>query len=235
MIAAWFLCFLVVGALLLFAVVLLPWHLPLPSVPTVRTRARAFAGAGALVTGLLAACTVPSPERSDFVAADAAVQGPQVRQPSAGAASAASGEPQSVADSLALYERVLTQVGPRARILLDSIIAAEARRIEPHLFDATRTEDDDAWLLLDANFRGTRANNGREYYSTRQPGAPATAPLTAATRTTPRAQLVHDITSYTRAFPGVQESELQGLWSWNTVKVGEHTVNILWARHTPTR
>jgi hypothetical protein len=46
---------------------------------------------------------------------------------------------------------------------------------------------------------------------------------------------VHDVTSYTRAFPGVQVSELQGLWSSNTVKVGEHTVNILWARHAPTR
>jgi len=198
-----------------------------------RTRVRALGAGMVLVAGVLAACSVPTPERTlPAVATQAGATGSALRIPARDDRSGTAGA--STVDSLAAMEEFVAKVMPRAHLLQDSIIVRAARRAEPHVFTDT-SEEAYVWLLLDAEYRVMRSNTGRQHHSLRTRTSGTTErESVAATPTTPRQQLSLGVRSFVRAFPGITPRNVSGLWSSTTVKVGAREVEVNWARYIPT-
>ncbi len=196
---------------------------------TWRSRVRLLAAALVMVAGLLAACAIPSPEHGGSTGRTTDVPLPSRGSPSTDASGGSSQRAMSVGDSVALYERLVTKLMPRAVLLQDSIIAAEARRLMPIAFDSTRRTDDDVWLLLDDKYHGVRANIGQQFYSVLVGPPEHNASFVAATASTPRQKLLSDPQAYARAFPGVRFDPV-GFRAIARVQQGRHTVHIAWSR-----
>jgi len=197
-----------------------------------RTRVRALGAGIALLTAVLAACSVPTPERA--MAGVASRTAPTGSSLMILARDGAKGGGASALDSLAAADEFMTKVLPRTLAMRDSIIGDAARRAVPQVFSDTAQEEF-VWLLLDENYQVMRSNSGRQFASlnTRSSRNGNASERVAATPTTPRENLSIGVEAYVRAFPGITKQNVSGAWSSVDVRAGTREVQVYWARYIP--
>jgi len=197
-----------------------------------RSRLSALGAGTALVTGGLAACSVPTPERSTAgVASKTAPTGSSlIILPRDGS----NGGGASALDSLSAADEFMAKVFPRTLAMRDSIIGDAARRAVPQVF-SDMAQEEFVWLLLDDNYQVMRSNTGRQYASlnSRAVRNANTSERVAATPTTPRENLSIGVEAYVRAFPGITKQNVSGAWSSVTMRVDTREVEVYWARYIP--
>ncbi len=198
-------------------------------VSTWRTRGRALAAGGALVVGVLAACSVPAPERTSATSPLVRGNGSTIRIIASDPM--ANGGIASTTDSLAAIDEFMFTIAQRMGVLHDSVAGAAARRAEPHVF-AESSDEIAIWLLFDSRYQVMRSNTGRQHYSVKS-GRSNSSSRVSASASTPRAQLILGVDAFVRAFPGITPQNLKSSWSSTTVQVGQRSVEVNWARYIP--
>ncbi len=208
---------------------------PRPS--TWRSRGRAAAAGSAAVAGVIAACTVPSPEpaRSETqrgaLTSDAVA--PLARPvPQPALIGSANGTTSSI-DSIMMFERLqgaMEKLTPRGRALLDSAVAAAARTAFPDVFDTAQSNDEFVWMLLDPAYRVVRTARGKEFYSMRLKRSDGTEKRIPVGASTGPVYLSVGTEEIMRAFPGLRREQI-GMWSDEVAVSGKRKVRIVWARY----
>lgn len=204
-------------------------------VSTWRSRVRMLLAAAVMVFGVLAACAVPSPERTGSESR-ATLSRPD-RRPFGGVSSA---RPKymdeafvmSALDSVVVMDAALSQfqrMMRRGRILQDSIVEASARAAVPRAFQFTDSIVD-LWLLLDAQYRVERSAIGPQYYSVRRDAYDGDTSSQPATRNTPRNRMSWGEAEYLRAFPGLKRDEITGPRGVVRVRQGARNVEVIWVQ-----
>lgn len=193
---------------------------------TWQTRALTVAAALMIVGGVLAACSVPSPERlrSDAAQNPAPPRSDVVLRamkptPRNGGATAGG---LSVLDTVVALEH-LSDLVPSGTRLVDSIVTAAARVAEPDAFSTPEKSLTHVWLLLDRNYRVLRSTSG---FVSDAVGSESRVPT--GSRTTP-ARLSWSKKNFLFLFPGLRLPDI-GLWSTTDELIGERKVTIAWAR-----
>jgi beta-lactamase regulating signal transducer with metallopeptidase domain len=203
-----------------------------PTTWTWQTRALTLAASLVIVVGVLAACSVPSPERMRSnslqnplpLRSDVALRAMKPTPRNGGA----NGGGLSVLDTVVAVEQ-LTDLMPRGVRLADSIVTAAARVAEPDAFSAQGTGDTHVWILLDQNYRVLRSTTGREFYSMIVTNADGSESRFSVGSRTTHVRLSWSNKNFQLAFPGLRLSDI-GLWSSAEEPVGKRKVRVLWAR-----
>lgn len=205
-------------------------------VSTWQTRTRTLGAAILVVMGVLAACSVPSPERmrSDSIQNSATSRsggGFRYRKPTP-SNDRAPEVTKPALDSIVMLEQFVALM-PRVQALQDSIIEVAARGAVPDAFSPRSTADAHIWMLLDHDYRVIRRTTGRQYYSMRVTNADGSESLVPVGSRTKPARLSWSNKNFLLAFPGLRLDQI-GLWSTVDAKVGSKTVRIIWARFVGT-
>lgn len=193
---------------------------------TWQTRALTVAASLMIVVGVLAACSVPSPERvrSDSVQSPVPTRNDVVLRAMKPTPTnrVATGGGLSVLDTVVALEQ-LADLVPRGTRLVDSIVTEAARVAEPDAFFTTEKSVTHIWLLLDRNYRVLRSTSG---FVSEALGSDPRVPV--GSRTTP-ARLSWSKEKFLFLFPGLRLSDI-GLWSTTEELMRKRKLIIAWAR-----
>ena len=183
-------------------------------VSTWRSRIRMIGAGAVVILGVVAACSVPSPERMP------------------GRNSPDKFSRVTALDSLVRYDSIQKEMGlflgPRADRVRDSIVISLARKAYPALLAPEATGERWIWLLFDSNYKLVAATQGMEFAFERAGGsrpAGSRPPVPGALTTTPR--IVVSSESFENAFPIVADIGI-GRHGWKVIPVAQGTVNVQW-------